>query len=577
MHYPLDSSFGRFQERRGLLLSLSERLLNLLEMLDIPALWSELQQTRDQFDTHSLKILVAGELHSGKSTIVNALLRTKVLPAYPVPTTALLTQIKRGGQAMAFLHHRPSSDGRQQPPLEVALTDIERYLVLNQQREQAREFEWVEIHLPLPPAYKGIEITDPVSPWDEDGYEESLASQVPAADAILYTMDSDALPSKEEALRIDWICGASHALLFFLCNRFDLIEPHSQKMVRRRYFAYLSQLAHQNKDFIFFTGAKEALEGYLQGDMQRVEQSHMPEVEDALYDYLAEGSGRQSLLRAVANLQAIVSATRRIISVKNVLQQAPLAICNEVRAMLTQQCSQLETRRQHIAGQFCAVRQGTGKEAQIAAADFYRACLDALEHVMRNYTPRHTDSLWHIFSGDSSERLAKDIITFLAETQRDQFQAWITSTLEPLLQQELCSIDAELLQDMVRQIAQAVERRVNFLWHPSILIKRMLEDALLEPGSDSQEMQGHVVSVYRRELEVSTASLVDAITKSIDSKLCQRQQELDHLLEVEHHCLSDVVRTSLTQERDGMNATMRLLPDLKDELDAIEHTLNNLL
>ncbi len=577
MHYSLNLSFERYQERRSLLLSLMERLLSLVEALDIPSIYSEIQHARDLFGSHSLKILVAGELNSGKSTIVNALLRTKALPAYPVPTTVLLTQVKRGEQAMAFLHHHPSSDGTPQPPLEVALMDIERHLVLDHNRQPARDFERIEIHLPLPANFRGIEFIDPTSPWDDDGYEKSLMSEAPSADAIIYALGSDSLPSKEEALRIDWMLGAGHATPLFLCNRFDLVEPHSQNLVKRRYLAYLSQLVHQNEDFIFFTDAKGALECYLRGDMQRLGQSYWPAVEDALYERLACGSGEQSVLRGLARMQSMVSGTRQLISVKKWLQQTPPQERDEARAALLRQCEQLEARRQHIADQFSAARQRVGKEAKKDAAVFYSACLSMLERAMQGYTPRHTDLLWYVFSGDPSVRLAKDIITFLTETIRDQFQVWITTTLEPLLQDKLRPIGAGLLQDMVRQMAQAVERRVNCVWHPTILIKRVLEVTQLESSSDPEEIKATVVHTYRHTLKQSTLSLVDAITACIDSLLRQRQQELDHLLEVELHCLREVVRSSVEQEQThaygGDSAATRLLPDLEDELQAIERVL----
>ena len=581
MHYSHISTFERYQERRGLLFSLMSRLLGLVEALDVSPFHNEIQRRRDLFDSHSLKILVAGELNSGKSTIVNALLKTKLLPAYPVPTTALLTQVKRGGQAMALLHHHPASNGTQQPPVEVALTGIEQHLVIDHGREQSRYFARVEVHLPLAPEYSGIEISDPVSPWDDDGYEQSLMSEAPGADAILYALDSNSLPSKEEALRIDWICGISPATPLFLCNRFDLVEPHNHRLVKSRYTTYLSQLLYGNEDFIFFTDAKSALESYLRNDMQRLEQSQWPAVEAALYDSLACGSGEQSILQAVAGLQAQISATRRIISLKRRLQQASLQERHTIREELLQQRKQLEISRQHIADQFDAARQNIGKEAKTAAIAFYSLCLNILEYSMQRYTPRQTDSLWQVFSGDSSERLAKDIITFLTETIRAQFQAWITTILEPLVEEKLPSLKVELLEDLVRQVTQAVERRVSCTWHPFLLIKRMLEITRLEAGSEPEKMKSNVAQMYWHVLKQSSPALVETITGSIDAIVCQRQQELDHRLEVELHCLNEVVRASMAAEQaqayEDNDAVMRLLADLEGELNAIERVLAELL
>lgn len=581
MHYSHISTFERYQERRGLLFSLMNRLLGLVEALDVSPFHNEIQRGRDLFDSRSLKILVAGELNSGKSTIVNALLKTKALPAYPVPTTALLTQVKRGGRTMALLHQHPAGDGAQEPSVEAALTDIERHLVIDHSREPAPDFARVEVHLPLPPEYRGVEISDPVSPWDDNGYEKSLMSEAPWADAILYALDSNSLPSKEEALRIDWICGMSHAAPLFLCNRFDLVEPHNHRLVKIRYTTYLSQLLYGNEDFIFFTDAKSALESYLRDDAQRLEQSQWPAVEAALYDGLARGSGEQSILQAVAGLQAQISAARRIISLKRRLQQASPQERDNIRAELLQRCSQLEASRRRIAERFDIARQNIGKEAKTAATAFYSLCLDTLEYSMQSYTPRRTDSLWQVFSGDSSERLAKDIITFLTETIRAQFQAWIMTILEPLLQEKLRPLKLELLDDTVRQAAQAVEQRINCAWHSSLLIKRVLETAQPESGSDPEELKTSMAQAYWRVLKQLSFALVETITGSVDSVVCQRQQELDHRLEVELHCLNEVVRASVAAEQaqayEDNDAAMHLLADLESELDAIERALAELL
>src|SRR5436309_4209506 len=81
-----------FQWQRRRLISLSERLLKVLETLDIPVLYDEVRTQIGRLQTDTLKVLVVGEFNTGKSTVLNALLGQKILPAYPVPTTALLTE-----------------------------------------------------------------------------------------------------------------------------------------------------------------------------------------------------------------------------------------------------------------------------------------------------------------------------------------------------------------------------------------------------------------------------------------------------------------------------------------------------
>ncbi len=178
------TSLEDYQRLHSQLISLTERLLMLVEGLRSPALSGEMKHVRNQMHTSTVTILVAGEINAGKSTIINALLKTKVLPAYPIPTTALVTHVKKGEHVKVVLHPYLASDSTQPPPLEVALTEMESYLMLDPNREQTHNFERAEVFLPLPSIDNGIEFIDLVSPYDDDWYENTLAQHVPSADVI---------------------------------------------------------------------------------------------------------------------------------------------------------------------------------------------------------------------------------------------------------------------------------------------------------------------------------------------------------------------------------------------------------
>ena len=555
----------------------------LVETLCNPTLLRELQHVRSQILSHTITVLVAGELNAGKSTILNALLRAKILPAYPVPTTAALTQVKHGEPTKIVLYQYLSSDGTQPLPLEVDLTEMEFHLMLDQNCKHTHNIEKVEVYLPLPPLYNNVEFTDPVSPYDDDGYEKALERSVPSADAILYTLGCDALPSKEEALDIDWMRSAGHDRLFFLCNRFDLVEPQSQTRVKRRYFTYLSQLTRLGERSVFFTSAKGALDGYLRDDMRQVAKSNMPLVKEALDSFIAE-RGSQKLQPVIAQLINAIHLSLEAVSARKKLQHPVLQTRLDSRATLLYKCKLLSEKRLRLNDVLNATRQQIRKEVEAAAENFYRECSYTLDSIMQNYVPQQDHSTWEAFTGDASKRLAKSTITFLTETLREQFQAWVASTFEPLLQQAFNPIAEALAEDTVTQIVQSVKNSVNFTWHSALLIKRIFERASLnfqhEPGTNLQQMKTRLLQVYQYELVESTQQLVATITDTIDNELCQRQQELDHLLDREFQCLSDVVRTIVEEEQAQANyqdnATEHLMPALEENLYTIEQELIDL-
>lgn len=576
MNNTFSALFEHYQQQRSRLNSLTERLLILAETLHSPALMRELRQARSQLYTNTLKILVAGACNAGKSTIVNALIWQRVLPTYPVPTTAMVTRIKKGVRPEALLHRHPSRDERQQPPLSIALTEMEPYLVFNENNEPADGFEEAEVFLPLPPIYEGIEFIDVISPYDDDGYDEAIENNGPSADIVLYVLRCDAPVSKEEALRIDWIKNMGNAALLFLCNRFDLVEPRSQSRIRQRHLAYLSQLS--GADSIFFINAKGALYGYLRDETPQAGQSSFPQMEEALYNALA-ARGKQKMRSAISELRALLRLSQQIVLLTAKFQHSALQTRADSVVQLYRECEWMKNERQRMDNTFSMIRQRMAEEAASAASAFYREFAMKLDSLVQGYIPQQPCSTWETFGGDAPERLAKHLIAFLTEAIQAQFQTWITSILESLLQDELKASDIGLAQDTSACVTHAVLRRVNRAWHPSILIKRVIDDAqlksCLEPGIDMAQIKTNIANLYRRVLNTSTDMLIEVITFTIDDELQQRQQALTHRLDLQFRCLRGLAHRGpedeRQQEQNNTATITSLLIALEHELTAIEH------
>jgi GTPase SAR1 family protein len=310
------TSLEHFQRQRRRLIALSERLLAVLETLNMPALSEEVRSQMQRLHEEALKVLVVGEFNTGKSTVLNALLGQKILPAYPVPTTALLTEVKWGDQPRAILHYRPSGDGSQKMSLEVPIPELETYLVINGSEENL--YERIELFWPLPLCRSGIELLDSPGLDDDDVYLEATMQRVPYVDAILFVLGCETLPTKEESLMIDRMRSAGHDTIFFLCNRFDLVEPSCREMVKRRRIAQLSPLSVYGDQYIFFTNAKGALTGRINGDREQFGQLNLQQVEDALYTFL-QARGRDRLLGFARQLKMKIRKASYMLSLRRLL------------------------------------------------------------------------------------------------------------------------------------------------------------------------------------------------------------------------------------------------------------------
>ena len=85
-------------------------------------------------ETIQVKAAFLGEFNSGKTTIVNALLRKKLLPTYDIPTTAVITEIARGNQDDAFVVYKDENGVTSKKSIE--LSDLaEECMVLGQEKK----------------------------------------------------------------------------------------------------------------------------------------------------------------------------------------------------------------------------------------------------------------------------------------------------------------------------------------------------------------------------------------------------------------------------------------------------------
>ncbi len=484
--------YQEFQSRQDALMLLCQRLTLVLEALNMPSLHGEVRAIEQRLSSETLRILVVGERGRGKSTVINALLRENLLPAYPVPTTALRCEIKWGEQPSAILHYRPSRNGLRKQPREVPMAEFESLLMAESVQEDHTELEWLEVSLPLPALEGGIEIIDmvapfSVSPYDDDGLLESIPPIIPSADVVLFVLGCDFPSTKEESLEIDRVRCAGHKKLFFLCNRFDLVEPACRTVVKRRFTRYLRQFTSFAEQFVFFTDAKGALAGYLAGDRERVERSDMLAMETRLFNFLATVPGKEKLQHYIDELRAVVDGAVRLLPLKLLLLSAnephhPWGAINlaptpppqrlflstdEQKLRLRQlqasrEIEQLEKSCQRISMLLSAVRHSLSAEINVAATHFFLDIASRVEEWTRIYTPELPEAPWDIFVGDPGRRLVKELTLFLSQEEQEEFRAWTTSELSAMLRDAPGRIASELeqqLQMFVSDVAELMPER----------------------------------------------------------------------------------------------------------------------
>src|SRR5689334_21073666 len=89
-----DDSFDQFLRRRATLLGVIERVANVYATLGLSTATNHLVQMRQRVAADYFKVMIVGQSNRGNSTTINAMLGQKVLPAYAIPTTAIINEVK---------------------------------------------------------------------------------------------------------------------------------------------------------------------------------------------------------------------------------------------------------------------------------------------------------------------------------------------------------------------------------------------------------------------------------------------------------------------------------------------------
>lgn len=179
-----------------------------------------LQQLRQRAASNEITLTVLGEFSSGKSTFINALLRSDLLKTGILPVNAVCT----------YISYSPK------PQCEVTLKDGGSILVdpetvsdYSSEGSRCAEVERIRLQLPSPLLADGLVVVDtPGVNVNIDSHELMTASAIDESNACVYIMDCRKPGSKTT---IDFLSGIQGKIgkFFFVLNRADIWDAEEQE------------------------------------------------------------------------------------------------------------------------------------------------------------------------------------------------------------------------------------------------------------------------------------------------------------------------------------------------------------
>lgn len=443
-----------------------------VEVLDMQSCAKGLKQLCEKMSSESFKIMVMGNFKNGKSTFINALLGQEVLPAYAVPTTAIINEVKYGDVPRAILHflnpqpaqmydgipekaleHMKKFENEYIPSIEMPVDEIEDYVVIpmgmdHKEASKQSPFEKVELFWPLELLKNGVEIIDSPGLNENPVRTQVTLEYLSKADAIVFVFSALAMGSKAE---IDYIedtlhrNGIGEQNLFCVVNRFDQVQENQ----RQRLMKFTNNLLEPYTKHIYYTSGYNALMGKLNNDMAMLEASNIPTLEANMIDFLTHERGRIKLATPARELSRTIR--------KEILEKA----IPEKRNALSTDLSELKKRYNEAQPEFDKLRQQrdviiSRAEAYIAnmIPDIRRAAVMFFNNLpaqirawVDEYVPETEVSMFHLKR--DTEVLVNEITDYLNSKIDAETRNWIYNSF------------AVLLADKIQALKDSLEGRLG--------------------------------------------------------------------------------------------------------------------
>lgn len=451
-----------FKEKQLELAGLLDESSDVIAGLNMNNYRDNLKRLGDKVHNETFKIQIVGTFSNGKSTVINSLLGEEVLPAYALPTTAVINEIKYGDEKRAVLHfknpmpeklpaeisekamrHMQKFKNQQIPPLEIPYDEIEDYVVIPlgkdaKEWELESPYEKVELFWPLPLLENHVEIIDSPGLNEAETRTKVTLDYLSKADAILLVLNAEALCAKDEMEFIEnnlKLQGFEDP--FFIVNRFDLIREREKQRIKD--YAKL-KLKDYSSNEIYFISALNALEGKIENDSDKVDGSGLPEFEKALSDFLTKQKGKAKLAQPAKELKRILNeeALFKIIPRQREMLGSSLDEVKRRYKNVKPRVLDLQTKKDQLSHKFELKIEQSKPEFKRAVIQNMAQLADSVPVWIEGFEPE--TKLGALPNRAKSDAAVSEIAEFITKKIEKEQLEWKKNVLQPLIQEKSESI-----------------------------------------------------------------------------------------------------------------------------------------
>ncbi|WP_428268425.1 dynamin family protein [Haliangium sp.] len=344
-----------------------ERLTQLAEVagaVGMETLARQIRQTRiPKLENERFYLVILGEFNHGKSTFVNALLGSEVLPMGITPTTAAINHVVWADAPRA---EATLSDGRRIELSPGALADW-----VTVAGAHSKEVTYVEVGYPSPMLRENITLVDTPGVNDlNEARAEITYGYVPRADAVIFLLDAgQALKDSEREFLSSHVLEGSRDRMIFVLGKIDLLSEAERDAVTEYVHKGLRELVAEPA--LFPISARHWLEG-------RADQSGMPELVGHLERFLDTDRSRILLDNAAVDAGRTAAYLEQNLGVKLHAFDLDLAELEHRIAIVRSQLDASKRTLDELHVRIGAEAEAIKAQVRMDLENFTRAFLEAL-------------------------------------------------------------------------------------------------------------------------------------------------------------------------------------------------------
>ncbi|MBX3126928.1 MAG: dynamin family protein [Polyangiaceae bacterium] len=435
-----------FQERKQTVVEVLGSVATLAEGIGATSLARRVRrEIVDKLAEGRFHLVVVGEFNHGKTTFVNALLGSSVLPVGVTPTTAVIHNIVWGQEPRARLVFEDGTS-------EVLPFDDVGAVAAGRERD-TEGVRHLEIEYPAPLLAEEVVLVD--TPGVNDlslTRAEITYGYIPRSDAVLFVLDAGQ-PVKESERQFlqHQIIGKNREKIFFVVGKSDIwsVPEREQGLayIKKRLAELVSEPA------VFPVSAQAALGG-------RREESGLDELLLRLTEFLAEERGTVMLSNALSEgLGALGVLSRGVAARKRALALTEEQLARRIELLDRDLAGHAET----LSERRLAIREEVGSIKAWARRDLDRFCDDVLAQ------------LPSVLERSSADDLKQHLGPFLSHAFREWAELEtqeIARALEALAER-MVALTKEDAHDAGRRLSETVGGEIST---PAIEVDRFAYD-----------------------------------------------------------------------------------------------------